>query len=482
MKIAAAYIRVSTDDQTEYSPAVQLDDILEFAKKNDYHIPKEFIFTDEGISGRTAEKRPAFQSMIRAARKKTNHIDAILVHKYDRFSRNKDDAVLYKALLKKDGVKVISIKEPIPQDDKFAVIYESMLEAMAEYYSLNLSEEVKKTMRKKAENGDYQARAPFGYRNDKKSLVIHPEEAEMVRYVFESYANGTSIFALTRELNQRGFRTIRGNQWEFRTVRYLLNNVTYHGYARWTPNGKTDWGYDIPAAIVAKGSWEPIIDDELWKRVQERYAQQKRRHYPHKRPDTEGIHWLSGKVKCSSCGRSLIISRQYVRGGFEMQCGGYNHGQCHVSHSVSSNRLIPAILDTLRQIADAPDTQADNFTIRTNNTNSGDIEAITSMIHRTQQKIVKAKEAYLAGIDTIDEYRETKLNAEKEIAELQQRLSALNEEHSFDADAFSEKVRNVLQTISGDSSMDDKKSAFSEIVEKVVYNKAENSIRLFLLD
>lgn len=60
MKIAAAYIRVSTDDQTEYSPAVQLDDILEFAKKNDYHIPKEFIFTDEGISGRTAEKRPAF--------------------------------------------------------------------------------------------------------------------------------------------------------------------------------------------------------------------------------------------------------------------------------------------------------------------------------------------------------------------------------------------------------------------------------------
>ena len=261
-----------------------------------------------------------------------------------------------------------------------------------------------------------------------------------------------------------------------------MNNVTYHGYARWTPNGKTDWGYDIPAAIVAKGSWEPIIDDELWKRVQERYAQQKRRHYPHKRPDTEGIHWLSGKVKCSSCGRSLIISRQYVRGGFEMQCGGYNHGQCHVSHSVSSNRLIPAILDTLRQIADAPDTQADNFTIRTNNTNSGDIEAITSMIHRTQQKIVKAKEAYLAGIDTIDEYRETKLNAEKEIAELQQRLSALNEEHSFDADAFSEKVRNVLQTISGDSSMDDKKSAFSEIVEKVVYNKAENSIRLFLLD
>ena len=104
------------------------------------------------------------------------------------------------------------------------------------------------------------------------------------------------------------------------------------------------------------------------------------------------------------------------------------------------------------------------------------------MIHRTQQKIIKAKEAYLAGIDTIDEYRETKRTSEKEISELQERLSALSEEQTFHADAFSKKVRNVLLTISGDSSMDDKKSAFSEIVEKVVYDKAANSIRLFLID
>ena len=165
-----------------------------------------------------------------------------------------------------------------------------------------------------------------------------------------------------------------------------------------------------------------------------------------------------------------------------MQCGGYNHGQCHVSHSVSSNRLIPAILDTLRLIAESPDTQAVNFSIRTNNTNSGEIDAISGMIHRTQQKIIKAKEAYLAGIDTIDEYRETKRTSEKEISELQERLSALSEEQTFDADAFSKKVRNVLLTISGDSPMDDKKSAFSEIVEKVVYDKAANSILLFLID
>ena len=128
MIIAAAYIRVSTDEQTDYSPAVQLEEIQEYARKNGYYIPAEFIFADEGISGKRADKRPAFQNMIRQARKKSNHIEYIIVHKFDRFARNKEDSVLYKALLKKDGIKVISVKEPIPQDDKFAVIYESMLE------------------------------------------------------------------------------------------------------------------------------------------------------------------------------------------------------------------------------------------------------------------------------------------------------------------------------------------------------------------
>ena len=185
MSIAAAYIRVSTDEQTDYSPSAQLADIREYARANGYLIPDEFIFLDEGISGKRADKRPAFQNMIRQARKKSNRIEVILVHKFDRFARNKEDSVLYKALLKKDGVRVISVREPIPQDDKFAVIYESMLEAMAEYYSLNLAEEVNKTMLKKAQMGEWQATAPFGYRSENKSLAIVPEEAKMVRYIFE---------------------------------------------------------------------------------------------------------------------------------------------------------------------------------------------------------------------------------------------------------------------------------------------------------
>ena len=224
--IGMAYARVSTEDQAEYSPDVQIEDILDYANKHHIFIPPEFIFIDEGISGKSANNRPAFMDMIKKARKKSNRVGVILVHKYDRFSRKKDDAVLYKALLKKDGVKVISVKEPIPEDDKFAVIYESMLEAMAEYYSLNLAEEVKKTMVKKAERGEYQSTAPFGYRNENKSLVVVPEEASIVKMIFDKYLDNVPVLQITDIINTMGIKTHRGNVFENRTVPVSYTHLT----------------------------------------------------------------------------------------------------------------------------------------------------------------------------------------------------------------------------------------------------------------
>lgn len=483
MILAAAYVRVSTDDQTEYSPMVQLAEIQDFARKNGYHIPEEFIFTDEGISGRSAEKRPAFQAMIRQARKKSNHIQYIIVHKYDRFARNKEDAVLYKALLKKDGVKVLSVKEPIPQDDKFAVIYESMLEAMAEYYSLNLAEEVKKTMVKKAEMGEWQTTAPYGYRNENKSLAIVPDEAKMVRYIFEQYAAGVSMFALSRHMNQAGCRTHRGNVFENRTIQYILNNPAYHGYMRWTPDKKTCRDFANPASIISKGDWTPIIDDTLWEQAQARLQSEKRRHSPHKRPEIEGHHWLSSMVKCSACGRSLVISQKYKCGSFSLQCGGYNHGQCHASHSITSARLIPAVLGALQEISSNPDTEAFQYTIRSIRPHTDEIETFRAMLEKSKARLRKAKEAYLNEIDTLEEYRQNKKMIESEISEWEQKISALSAaSDDFDRTAFSAKIRKTVEVLKSEQPLEAKRKAFKSVVEKIVYHKKTDSISLFFVD
>lgn len=486
MIIAAAYIRVSTDEQTDYSPAVQLEEIQEYARKNGYHIPAEFIFADEGISGKRADKRPAFQNMIRQARKKSNHIEYIIVHKYDRFARNKEDSVLYKALLKKDGIKVISVKEPIPQDDKFAVIYESMLEAMAEYYSLNLAEEVKKTMTKKAELGEYQAPAPFGYRNKDKTLVQDPDEAKAVRYLYENYLNGVSSFALSRYMNQMGFKSRRGNVFESRTILYILRNPVYKGYARWNPDRRKNYrDLDANAAILAKGNWEPIVSEEMWEQVVTLIQKNHRSNGKHSRVDSDGIHWLSGKIKCSACGRSLIIGVKYKNGGYQLQCAGYNHGQCHDSHALSTNRLLPILFLALETIARSPSNADVKYSIRHIKQSTGELEAFQTMLEKAKAKLQKAKKAYLEEIDTLEEYRANKQTIEKEISDLQKRCDSLRAANNecFDQQAFSSRIRSVLAILQSDEyTTDEKKKAFSSIVEKIIYHKHENSIELFLID
>ena len=135
MPDGACYIRVSTDDQAEFSPDAQLRAIKEYANKNDIILSKKYIFVDEGISGRIAEKRPKFMEMIATAKIKPKPFDVILVHKFDRFARSREDSVVYKSLLRREcDIKVVSITEQL-EDDKFSVILEAMLEAMAEYYS-----------------------------------------------------------------------------------------------------------------------------------------------------------------------------------------------------------------------------------------------------------------------------------------------------------------------------------------------------------
>lgn len=114
MKTGAAYIRVSTDDQLEYSPDSQIEKIKEYAVRNDIQIDPQFIFMDEGISGRTAKKRNAFNEMIGLAKTVPRPFDVILIWKFSRFARNQEEAILYKNMLRKKlDIDVISVSEPL---------------------------------------------------------------------------------------------------------------------------------------------------------------------------------------------------------------------------------------------------------------------------------------------------------------------------------------------------------------------------------
>ena len=153
MPTAAAYIRVSTEDQMEFSPDSQLRSIQAYALNHHIELLPAHIYLDEGISGRNTSKRPAFLQMIADAKRKPHPFDLILLWKFSRFARNRQDSIFYKSMLRREcGIDVISITEPLSPDPT-SILIEALLEAMDEYYSVNLAQEVRRGMNEKFRRG-----------------------------------------------------------------------------------------------------------------------------------------------------------------------------------------------------------------------------------------------------------------------------------------------------------------------------------------
>ena len=234
LKNGALYIRVSTADQTELSPDAQQRLLLDYAKKNGIVIAKEFIF-EESVSGRHADRRPKFQEMIALAKQDSHPIDVILVWKYSRFARNQEESIVYKSLLKKSGVDVISISEPLI-DGPFGTLIERIIEWMDEYYSIRLSGEVIRGMKEKALKHGYQTSPCLGYdaAGGGKPFVINEAEYSIVKFIMDQYdLENHDPTAIARSCNELGYHTKRGNLMERRSVERILRNPFYAGTVIW---------------------------------------------------------------------------------------------------------------------------------------------------------------------------------------------------------------------------------------------------------
>lgn len=328
---AAAYIRVSTEDQTEFSPDSQLKRIREYADSRHIRLPDHLVYMDEGISGRSADNRPAFLSMIRAARQKPRPFDLILVWKFSRFARNRQDSIFYKSMLRKEcGIDVISVTEQL-SGDPTSILIEALLEAMDEYYSINLAQEVRRGMNEKFSRGGVVSIPPFGYSMGADRYEIDPDRAPVLRMIFAEFLNGKDFRQIAGELNRMGIKTLRGNPFQPRTVRYMLGNPVYTGFQR----RRTE----ASAWSIVRGCHDPLISEETFLAVQERLRALGQRHIPRSR-SAPAAFMLRGLVRCSHCGGTLTR----VQKGNSLQCCRYARGQCPESHSVSLNKLNQAVL------------------------------------------------------------------------------------------------------------------------------------------
>ena len=307
------YARFSSDNQRTESIDAQLRAIRKYCDDNGYCILRNYV--DEAKSA-TTDKRPSFQKMIHDAER--GEFEKVIVHKLDRFSRNRKDSIVYKAMLRDFGVEVVSVTEPLSASPE-SVILESVLEGMSEYYSLNLSREVKKGQKENAlQCKTIGGRPPLGYDIDRDTLkyVINEAEAPIIQYIFSSVLRGVGYKELLHDLDKMGYKTNTGKDFSKTMLLSILQNEKYKGV--YTYN--MDVGKDMRKRREAK--WNPnedkvirhehgipaIIDSETFNKVQMILEERRNKDRTENAKET---YLLTGKVRCGKCGASYCGSRKY---------------------------------------------------------------------------------------------------------------------------------------------------------------------------
>ena len=296
----AAYLRVSSEEQIgNYSIDAQKRAIEAWVVTNGGILAR--VYVDEGKSGRTAD-RPAFKDMRRDARRRK--FDAIIVHKFDRFARNRTESLAVKSLLRHDyGIKVFSVSEPSEDSDgPMGALIEGIMESVADWYSQNLSAETAKGKKERSHQGKHNNRAPFGMKKNSEKILI-PDEDEIPGLIlaFEEYATGKhSDTDIARLLNSAGYNSKTGRPFSKETVRDILQNRTYLGkikYQKYKRRSDGRRSYEAPIEWF-DGKHEAVIDQDLFDRCQQVRANRRSHRQSTKRYNP---YLLRGLLYCHRC-------------------------------------------------------------------------------------------------------------------------------------------------------------------------------------
>ena len=283
---AVIYARYSSDNQREESIEGQIRSFPLTPKRTGITVVKHYI--DRAYSARTAN-RPEFQQMVKDSEWRL--FDIVLVWKLDRFARDRYDAAHYKHILQKNHVKLVSATEPI-SDSPAGIMMESMLTGMAEYYSAELSEKIVRGMTENVLKGKYNGDTiPIGYVIDaERHFQIDPLTAPFVVEAFKRYAEGATMKDIMNWLNRQGVKTGRNRAFTYGSVQTLLTNRRYIGENRFQD-------------IVVPDTIPVIVEKELFDRVQEKMAKNRRAPARHKAEDD---YLLTTKLFCGMCGAMMF--------------------------------------------------------------------------------------------------------------------------------------------------------------------------------
>lgn len=366
------YTRVSTVAQVEgYSLDAQAERLREYAVYKDLEIAAEYC--DAGKSGKSIKGRPEFQQMLDDIVAQKDDISFVLVFKLSRFGRNAADVLKSMQLLADYEINLVCVEDAIDSSTQGGRLTLAILSAVAEIERENINIQFAAgRMQKLSEGGWPGGPVPYGYRNENKKLVIVPEEAEVVKKIYDLYEkDGLMLTSVAAYLNEHGYKRIINGEaraFTFDSVKIILDNPIYCGKILFnrrignkTPNGETK------KVITVDGIHEPIVSQEQWEVVQK-----KRKQYSKKREKPESperISLLSGLIKCPICGTGMIRKKckniNHNKGGYykiryNYACSNHRKSNgriCDFNHIYVQEKVDNAVLEIINNLTMTPQFQ-----------------------------------------------------------------------------------------------------------------------------
>lgn len=458
---AAAYCRVSTDnDDQAHSYESQKRYFAEYINREPEMELTE-IYADEGISGTSTKKRAAFNRMISDAQ--LGKFDVILTKEVSRFARNTVDTLQFTRQLKALGIGVRFMNDGINTMEPDAELRLSIMGSLAQEESRKTSARVKWGQTRRMEQGVVFGRSMLGYDVENGELTVEPEGAEIVKLIFHKYVNerkGTSVIA--RELREDGYKSYRGEiNWSNTSILRILRNEKYCGdllqKKTYTPDYLTHekkYNRGAEEKVFIENHHEPIISKELWMEAQREIA---RRNRDGKLGECHGNRYLmSGKIKCSCCGKSFVANKKKRKDGSSYRvwrCStatrdGYKHEDqwgnivgCDIGYQIRDELCREALMKSIlslkmnkekvmKEVAEI----VTNVIQMTENREYHSTESLKKTLHETEEKKKRVLDAFFSGDISKSDLAMMNQEYEKKIKELMEQIDLAKKRSNLDYD------------------------------------------------
>lgn len=495
-KLVGGYIRVSTERQVEgYSIEGQITQIEQYCQFNSYELVD--IYADRGISGKSMN-RPELQRMLNDA--KNGKLDCVMVYKTNRLARNTSDLLTIVEELHRQNVEFFSLSERMEVKNSTGKLMLQILASFFEFERNTILENIYNMQHQRALEGYYQGNLPLGYNNipdNKKELMINQHEANIVKYIFESYAKGHGYRKIANALNHKGYVTKKGNPFSISAITYILSNPFYIGkiqfakYKDWNEKRRKGLN-DNP--VIAEGKHAPIISQELWDKVQSRKKQVSQKPQVH----GKGTNLLTSLIFCEKCGATYAASTttNTLKDGTKKRiryysCSNFRNKESKVcsANSVRADVIEKYVMDQILEIVKS-DKVLKQVVERVNQENQVDVAALNHDIAYKQQQFDEINTKLKNLIQTIEDnpdltsalkptihQYETQLNnITNQMNQLKQQQN--QEKPSYDTKQIAALLQQIFQNV---ESMDKAqlKALYLTVIDRIDIRKDGNHKKQF---